>query len=866
MEKYYNSVDVERKCRDLWQQHQVNAYAQPSNDDAAYTIMMPPANVTGSLHVGHALTFTLQDTLIRFHRMHNKQVLWQPGTDHAGIATQTRVIQHLQQEGIDTSKLSREEILDHIWRWKDKHAHIILDQLQMLGSSAQWERTRFTMDDGLSHAVTAAFVQLHKDGLIFRKKTLVNWDTKLQTAISDLEILQKTQKDTLYHIAYQTDHGPLTVATTRPETMFGDTALAVHPDDPRYQKFIGKTALIPIIDQPIPIVADHHAQPDKGSGVVKITPAHDFNDYEVGQRHQLPLKDIMNPDGTLNNAVPEAFRGLSISEGRRRTLQALHDLGAIAHEEVLTHQVPYGDRSQTIIEPRLTDQWFVDAKPMAEKALQAFKSGEMKFFPQRWGGVFQQWMENIQPWCISRQIIWGHRVPVWWADDQTYFVAQTAEEAQEMANQHFGHPNTTLTQDSDVLDTWFSSGLWPFATLGWPLETPPSCHFPSNVLVTGFDIIFFWVARMAMMSLQLTQSIPFHHVYIHGLIRDEKGQKMSKSKGNVINPLSILDEYGADSLRMTLLQAASPGQDVRLSKQSIVSMRNFCTKIWNTARYAHMHQAPRTTQCPTTEHPLNRWIIYRVATLNQTITQAFAYYGFQEIALKIYQEFWHEFCDWYIEGTKPLLTGHYQEETRLTLGFVLSQFLLMIHPLMPHITEEIWQSFGATTPIAVHAWPKITPCESQQHGCVQWFKAIVNQLRSYQKKLPMADMVCSVWSTNDEHKHSFEQYKELFKHFTQVPPVYENRSSIPMTLCLAPSASTTLFITAPHMDLAHEKNTLQTEIAALTQQHTNILERIKVQDKAPETTLQGWRDHALTTQKKIQALQDTLQRFANVQS
>lgn len=859
MNKHYKASEIEQKCHDLWDQHNVNTYKTPQSS-CAFTIMMPPANVTGSLHVGHALTFTLQDILIRFHRMQQRDILWQPGTDHAGIATQARVTQDLKEKGIDASTLSREDLLHHIWAWKNTHSHVILEQLKTLGASAQWERTRFTMDEDLSFSVTHAFVELHKQGLVFRKKTLVNWDTKLQTAISDLEIVTKEQKGTLYHIAYTTPLGPLIAATTRPETIFGDTALAVHPEDERYQSFIGKTATIPLCGKSIPIIADRHADPTKGSGVVKITPAHDFNDYRVGLQHDLPMVNILTPQGTLNEAVPKEFQGMSITAARKAVLHALGD--SLVQEETHKYNVPYGDRSHTVIEPFLTDQWFVDAKPMAQKALDAFKAGRVRFFPERWGHIFTQWLENIQPWCVSRQITWGHRIPVWWGPDGAYFVAHDEDSAAKLAQEHYGK-DVTLQQDNDVLDTWFSSGLWPFATLGWPKHAPPSEHFPSSVLVTGFDIIFFWVARMVMMSLQLTNTVPFHHVYIHGLIRDEKGQKMSKSKGNVINPLAILEEYGADSLRLSLSQSASPGQDVRLAQQAIVSMRNFCTKIWNTARYAHQQNVPRIAQAPQTKHPFNTWLVQRIAELSGTITKALEAYSFQEATLEFYHTFWHEFCDWYIEATKPLMATH-PEETRQTLGFGLSTLIQLLHPFAPHITEEIWQSFGQTTPLAQHPWPKLS-CSSSKPSGVIWFQSVVNAARSYKKRFSSQEVSFALWSKNTQVREHFQTFQGLFAHFLRHDIPWEDRTSHPMTVCIAPNPETVLFITAPHMDLSHETRSLKEEISALTQQLETITQRLTQQSQAPEETKQAWQAHATKVQTNITALEDTLQRFNLVQ-
>ncbi|MCY4414072.1 MAG: valine--tRNA ligase [Alphaproteobacteria bacterium] len=864
MDKKYHAPTVEQKSRDVWKKHRIEHYQEPQKEKGTFTIMMPPANVTGSLHVGHALTFSLQDALMRFHRMQQKNILWQPGTDHAGIATQTRVIQDLTEKGINAHTLSREELLKHIWEWKHLYNDTILNQLKTLGTSAHWERTRFTMDTGLSHAVTTAFVRLHQQGLIFRKKTLVNWDTKLQTAISDLEILQKEQKGTLYHITYETEITPLTVATTRPETLFGDTALAVHPSDERYQNFIGKKAFIPIINKEIPIIADHHAQPDKGSGVVKITPAHDFNDHAVGKRHNLDSVNILNKDGSLNERTPAHYHNLSVFKARKQILQELASKNHIVQEESCNHTVPYGDRSNTVIEPFLTDQWFVDTKPMAEKSLIAFKKGDVQFFPSRWGKVFQQWLDNIEPWCISRQIYWGHRIPVWWGPDNHYFVAHSEQEAQEQAFTHYGKP-TTLQQDNDVLDTWFSSGLWPFATLDWPTKTPHPEHFPSSVLVTGFDIIFFWVARMMMMSLQLTNTVPFRHVLIHGLIRDEKGQKMSKSKGNVVNPLSILEEYGADSLRLTLMYSASPGQDVRLSPQTIVSMRNFCTKIWNTARYAHMNNVSLIHAEPTPAHPLNQWVLHIINETTTAITKSLNTYGFQEAALTLYKAFWHFFCDWYIEGTKPLFAEEeYAPETYATFGFCLQRFLILLHPYAPHITEEIWQSFEQQNALALHPWPTAQNSTSEP-ASMQWFQDVVNQVRSYHKHLPSTDMVCALWSEDSEVKKQFSLFSSLFSHMCPLDVIWCDRSKAPLTLRVA-VGKTSLFITAPHMDINNEQDLLHKKIKEI-QAHTESLQnKINKQIKAPAETKDLWRNKVVSLQESIKAAQESLARFDAVRS
>lgn len=702
------------------------------SENSQFSTMMPPPNVTGSLHLGHALTYTLPDILVRFKRMQGYDVLWQPGTDHAGIATQIVVERQLAGQSISRHGLGREEFLKKVWQWKEQSGSTIVSQQKRLRISPDWGRQCFTMDKGLSNAVVGAFVRLYEDKLIYRDKRLVNWDAKLQTAVSDLEVVNRQEKGSLWYIDYPIDGGSkITVATTRPETMLGDTAVAVHPEDDRYKDLIGKFVKLPIADRLIPIIGDEYCDPLKGSGAVKITPAHDFNDFLVGQRHKLPMINILNKDGTLNDQAPIPYQGLTIYKARAKILAELENAGLLAKEEPITHMKSYSDRTDTEVQPFLTDQWFVDAKTLAEPAIKAVMSGEIKFFPERWENTYFAWMENIQPWCISRQIWWGHQVPAWYGPDHKIFVAKTEEEAFEQAHKYYGK-KVELTRDQDVLDTWFSSALWPFATLGWPNKTKElDRYYPTDILVTGFDIIFFWVARMIMMGLYFTKKVPFKHVYIHNLVRDEKGQKMSKSKGNIIDPIELLDKYGSDALRFTLALLASPDSDIRIGEKVVENSRNFVTKIRNAARFLKMQGINSDLPCHPLEggdpdldsclrgndirgngnryikeviqnkntHPLNLWMILEIVMLAERINDlgqqsnvSHAQYRFDHAAQDIYQIVWGSFCDFYIEAMKTLLKDdRYKAETAYTALWCFSEILKIAYPFMPMITDYLWQ-------------------------------------------------------------------------------------------------------------------------------------------------------------------------------
>ena len=613
LDKTFRPQEVEQKHYDTWEQS--GAFACGRNADAdPYTIVIPPPNVTGSLHMGHALNSTLQDILIRYHRMRGRDALWQPGTDHAGIATQMVVERQLADEDKTRHDLGREKFINRVWEWKAESGGTITRQLRRLGASCDWSRERFTMDEGLSRAVRKVFVELHQQNLIYRDKRLVNWDPKLHTAISDLEVEQREVTGQMWYFKYPIEGRAnefVTVATTRPETMLGDVAVAVHPDDDRYRDLVGQNCILPIVGRKLPIIADAYADPEKGTGAVKMTPAHDFNDFEVGRRHNLKMVNVLDGDARLNENVPEAYQGMDRFEAREKIVAEMDALGLMEKVEDNLMTLPYGDRSGVIIEPWLMDQWFVDAERLAGPAITAVEQGRTKFVPRQWENTYYEWMRNIQPWCISRQIWWGHQIPAWFGPEGDIFVAETEEEAQAAANEAYGEA-VELVQDEDVLDTWFSSALWPFSTLGWPDETPElERYYSTDVLLTGFDIIFFWVARMMMMGLHFMDEVPFHTVYIHALVRDEKGQKMSKSKGNVMDPLELIDKFGADALRFTLTALAAQGRDVKLSESRVEGYRNFTTKLWNAARFCQMNECRPTEDFDPAgvKQTVNRWII-----------------------------------------------------------------------------------------------------------------------------------------------------------------------------------------------------------------------------------------------------------------
>jgi valyl-tRNA synthetase len=718
LDKTYRPASVETRQYEAWERAGAFA-ADPSSGKRPYTIMMPPPNVTGILHLGHALTFTLQDILIRFERMRGRDALWQPGTDHAGIATEIVVGNQLAERQTSKHDLGREKFIERVWEWKAESGGTITTQLRRLGASADWARERFTMDAGLSAAVRRVFVALYREGLIYRDKRLVNWDPVMHTVISDLEVDSRETKGSLWHIRYPVEGQPgrfITVATTRPETMLGDTGVAVHPEDARYADLVGKSVRLPLAGRLIPIIADEYADPAMGSGAVKITPAHDFNDFEVGRRHGLDTINIFDRDAHLNEAVPERYRGLERFAARKQVLADLEAADLI--EKIADHvlMVPHHDRSGEVIEPWLTDQWFCNAATLAQPAIAAVESGRTRFVPRQWENTFFEWMRNIQPWCISRQLWWGHQIPAWYGPDGRVFVAESEAEAAAEAAAHYGSA-VALARDEDVLDTWFSSGLWPFSTLGWPEETPELArYYPGDVLVTSFDIIFFWVARMMMQGLHFMGEVPFRTVYIHALVRDERGQKMSKSRGNIIDPLELIDRFGCDALRFTLAALASPGRDIKLAESRVEGSRNFATKLWNAARYVEMNGCalkpgfdPRQSRLT-----VNRWIAGATRDCAAAVTVALEGFRFDEAAHLLYHFVWGTFCDWYLEFTKPILQDEDADaraETQATTAWVLAQTVHLLHPIMPFITEELWQQLaGAEAGMLIVApWPDLAP-------------------------------------------------------------------------------------------------------------------------------------------------------------
>ncbi len=752
LEKNYTPQDIEAKHYKAWEK--AGAFKAVTRtgceDKGTFTIMMPPPNVTGNLHMGHALNYTLQDVLVRYHRMCGFTTLWQPGTDHAGIATQMIVERQLAEAGEPGRReMGREKFLERIWQWKEESGDAIVNQQKRLGLTPDWNRQRFTMDDGLSTAVRKIFVQLYHDKLIYRNKRLVNWDPKLLTAVSDLEVDAVECQGNLWYIVYDiaNESGSatprtITVATTRPETLFGDSGIAVHPDDERYKDLIGKKAIVPFMNREIPIVADEHSDPEKGTGAVKITPAHDFNDFEVGARHGLEKITILDEHGSLIADLPEPFAGLERFAARKRVVKELDALGKIEKIEQTTHSVPHGERSGAVLEPRLTDQWFVNAEPLAKEALSAAHDGRTTIRPESGLNTYDHWLKNIQPWCISRQLWWGHQIPAWFGPDCTIFVAETGEGAHAQAQEHYGKA-VELTQETDVLDTWFSSALWPFSTLGWPEKTKELEQFYStSCLITGNDILFFWVARMMMMGLYVMKEVPFKDVFLHALVRDEHGQKMSKTKGNVIDPLQVMDKYGTDALRFTMTAFAAPGRDIKYSDTLVETYRNFATKLWNAARFLEGNEVSYEADFNPTDLKLdlNRWVVGEFLTCLEDVETALDRYRFDEMATALYRFAWGTFCDWYIEFSKPILfdgSDSEKAETRKTLGWVLGQLLHALHPIMPFITEEIWQNLTSSKAglLITNPWPlentdRTSFKNASLQGQFNWIIDLITTIRS----------------------------------------------------------------------------------------------------------------------------------------
>jgi valyl-tRNA synthetase len=898
MEKTFDPAAVETRISAAWEVAQAFRAGRPDRREATpYCIVIPPPNVTGNLHMGHALNNTLQDILCRFERMCGKDVLWQPGTDHAGIATQMVVERRLAGENrTDRRSMGRDAFINEVWAWKQQSGGAIVNQLKRLGASCDWSRERFTMDEGLSKAVLKVFVSLWKQDLIYRDKRLVNWDPKLQTAISDLEVQQIEVKGSLWYFMYPIDGEPdrhITVATTRPETMLGDVAVAVHPNDDRYKDLVGRAAVLPLVGRRIPIIADEYSDPEKGTGAVKITPAHDFNDFEVARRHQLPLINIFDAEARLKVEGNRAFltglppsadldqvlalEGMDRMALRHRLVAMMEARDILDTIEPHSYNVPHGDRSGAVLEPWLTDQWYVDAKTLAQPALAAVRSGKTRFVPKNWEKTYFDWLENIEPWCVSRQLWWGHQIPAWYGPDGTIFVEETEAAAIEAARVHYGH-KTPLRRDEDVLDTWFSSALWPFSTLGWPQETADlRRYYPTDVLVTGFDIIFFWVARMMMMGLHFMGEVPFRDVYIHALVRDEKGAKMSKSKGNVIDPLSLIDEYGADALRFTLAAMAAQGRDIKLSTQRVEGYRNFATKLWNAARFAEMNGCVIAPAFQSPRLMLNRWILSEAARALADVSTAIESFRFNDAANSAYRFVWNVFCDWHLELAKPLLQGADgadKQETAAIVAFVLEVILKLLHPFMPFLTEELWFLTSASpraSVLALAPWPKLEGFEDREADDEIGFVIdLISEIRSVRAEtnVPAAAQIPLIMiSPSADVMERAGRWSDVIKRlarlsqiqFADQAPRGSAQMMVRSSVVVLPLQGI-IDVAAERARLAKERDKLHNEIAKIETK----LNRDDFIRRAPEEVVEENRQRLLDTRGRIDKIDLALQRLTSL--
>tara|TARA_S200000501_G_scaffold198463_1_gene186798 strand:+ start:54 stop:2681 length:2628 start_codon:yes stop_codon:yes gene_type:complete len=786
----YNHSEVENRIYSYWEK---NNLFKPKKNKKKFSIVIPPPNVTGSLHMGHALNNSIQDLLTRYHRMNNYETLWQPGTDHAGIATQALVEKKLAGENINKNDLGRTKFIKKVWEWKNEYGDIIINQLKKLGCSCDWSRNAFTMDKNLSESVIKVFVDLYNKKLIYKSKKLVNWDTVLKTAISDLEVDQREVNSKLYYINYPIEETNefITIATTRPETMLGDTAVAVNAKDKRYKKFVGKNVILPLVGRKIKIITDNYADPEQGTGAVKITPAHDFNDYEVGVRNKLEILNIFTDDGKINKNAPSEFAGLDRFQARKKILSNLTEKQLLVKVENIKNKVPYGDRSNSIIEPYLTEQWFVDAKKLSVKAKKIVKSNKTKFYPGNWSKTYFQWMNNIEPWCISRQLWWGHQIPAWYGPDKKIFVGKTEIEAKKIAKKYY-KKDVKLFRDPDVLDTWFSSGLWAFATLGWPAKNDYVKKFyPTSVLVTGFDIIFFWVARMIMFGMEFLNKEPFKDIYVHALVRDEKGQKMSKSKGNVIDPLELIEKYSADALRFTLLSMASPGRDVKLSEDRVKGYRNFLNKLWNANNFLIQNKCSfkNIQKKPKISININKWIYAELLETKKNVEKNIKDYRFDEAARNSYQFVWHSYCDWYLELTKTILYSNDKKsikEIREVSSYIFKEILILMHPFIPFVTEEIWLKNKLDNSkknyLMLANWASGSSKKDQDFKEVEKIINIISQIRSFKNELNVSpgsfvDISLSKISTNN--KAFFKHNNIVLKKLGRINNFFDNDKEKP---------------------------------------------------------------------------------------
>lgn len=942
MDNRFEPASIEARIRDVWEKEGAYRAGRPERKDAQpFTIVIPPPNVTGSLHMGHALNNTLQDILCRFERMRGKDVLWQPGTDHAGIATQMVVERQLaERKEPSRREMGREAFLKRVWNWKEESGGLIINQLKRLGASCDWSRERFTMgkdgsaDDQMVRAVTKVFVELYNKKLIYKDKRLVNWDPHFESAISDLEVVQVEKKGSfkwtrgdeapfnpdalakalskdphghLYYFDYPVEgetydpENPATfvpIATTRPETMLGDTAIAIHPENERLKHLIGKHIVLPLVGRLVPVIADEYADPEKGTGAVKITPAHDFNDFEVGKRHHLPAINVLTRQAKIFVNGNEGFTtgaqgvsediaaldGLDRYEARKRVVGLVEAAGFLAKVEPYASQVPHGDRSNLAIEPYLTDQWYVDAKTLAIEALDSVRSGRTKFVPENWSKTYYQWLENIEPWCVSRQLWWGHQIPAWYGPDGHVFVGASETEASAQAENHYG-TKTLLTRDEDVLDTWFSSALWPFSTLGWPDKTPELArYYPTDVLVTGFDIIFFWVARMMMMGDHFMRDgagkpvEPFHTVYIHALVRDEKGAKMSKSKGNVIDPLDLVDQYGADALRFTLAAMAAQGRDIKLSTQRIEGYRNFTTKIWNAARFAEMNSCARVAgfDPKAVKLQLNRWAIGELATATAEVTAAIEAFRFNDAANAAYRFTWNVFCDWYLELAKPVFMGSDEvskAETRASVAFVFDGILKILHPFMPYITEELWAVKGAEGPkresiLCLAEWPSLTGLEAPDAEAeIGWLVDLVTEIRSARNEInvPAGSPIPLVLvGASDATRKRAAAWGDMVKRLARLSEISFADTAPPQSAQMVIRGEVSALPLAGIIDIAAETGRLSKEIEKIVQEVAKIDAKLGNADfmaRAPEEIVEEQHERRADFTERMAKLKEALSRL-----
>ncbi len=915
MEKTYNPEQIEAKYRSLWEDRNLFSSDSNSTSENAYSIMLPPPNVTGSLHMGHAFQHTIMDVLTRYHRGKGDQTLWQPGTDHAGIATQMVVERQLAAKDITRHDVGRDAFIDKVWEWKERSGGTITSQMRRLGASVDWERERFTMDEGLSDAVKKVFIQLYKEDLIYRGKRLVNWDPVLHTAVSDLEVISTEEQGSLWHMRYPITESNevMVVATTRPETMLGDSAVAVHPDDSRYTHLIGKTIDLPLTNRQIEIIADDYVDMEFGTGCVKITPAHDFNDYEMGQRHNLEIINILTDDAKINDTVKSDYIGMDRFEARKQIVKDLNQKGLLEKIEPHKLMVPRGDRTNAVIEPYMTDQWFVKIAPLAEPAIDAVKNGDIRFVPENWNKTYFNWMDNIQDWCISRQIWWGHRIPAWYDANGNIFVANSLEEAQEQAGK-----GVELTQDNDVLDTWFSSALWPFSTLGWPEKTPELSRFyPTDVLVTGFDIIFFWVARMIMFGLKFAGDVPFKDIYITGLIRDGQGQKMSKSKGNVLDPIDLIDgisledllekrtqgmmqpkmaakikkqtqkefadgipAFGTDALRFTFAALASFGRDIKFDLKRVEGYRNFCNKLWNASRFVLMKLEGETIDASAQISIPDKWILSRLQNTKTKVEKHLNDYRLDLMSQELYEFVWHDYCDWYLELSKPLLQDDKTKVgTQATLIKVLNEIVTLLHPIVPFITEEIFEQCNAITgndnnSLMTQAYPKVEKdlASNEAEEQIKWLQTFIlgiRQIRGEMNISPNKPLSCFVQNFSDTDEQYLSNNSSILSALAKMEDIAKLDNTVE-----APESATALvgdmkiFIPlAGLIDKDQEIARLNKEIEKLDKQKIQFegkLNNEKFVSGAPEKIVNVERERLTSTLSAITDLTEQLEKISKL--